>query len=115
MVKLSPMLKEVIIHILKKPFTKRYPYERPSVPEGFRGAHVFNADSCIGCGLCSRDCPSGAIEMIDVSGKRRPVFHLDLCIFCYQCAESCPRGAIKNSGVFEIASKSRSDLILKFS
>ncbi|MEM1673937.1 MAG: 4Fe-4S binding protein [Candidatus Bathyarchaeia archaeon] len=64
MVKLSPMLKEVITHMLRKPFTERYPYERPRIPESFRGLHVFISDLCIGCGLCSKDCPSGAIEMI---------------------------------------------------
>lgn len=112
MMRLSPMLKEVIAHIFKKPSTRKYPYEKPSVPEGFRGMHIFNADLCIGCGLCSRDCPSGAIEMVNVDGKARPLFYLDRCIFCYQCAESCPRGAIKSSEFFEMASASKSNLVI---
>lgn len=112
MIKVSPIFKEVIAQIFKRPFTRKYPREKLDVTEGFRGMHIFNADLCVGCGLCQKDCPSGAIEISDVGGKRKPIFYLDLCIFCYQCAESCPKGAIKSSGIFEIASKSRSKLIL---
>jgi len=109
----SPMLKEVLSHIFKKPATSKYPFVKAEVPEGFRGKQVFDISLCISCGLCSRDCPAKAIEMIDVDGKRRPLFHLDLCIFCYQCAESCPRNAIKSSLIFELASTDKSDLVVK--
>jgi len=109
----SPMLKEVLSHIFKKPATSKYPFVKAEVPEGFRGKQVFDIGLCISCGLCSRDCPAKAIEMVDVDGKRRPLFHLDLCIFCYQCAESCPRNAIKSSLIFELASTDKSDLVVK--
>ena len=109
----SPMLKEVLSHIFKKPATYKYPFVKAEVPEGFRGKQVFDISLCISCGLCSRDCPAKAIEMVDVDGKRRPLFHLDLCIFCYQCAESCPRNAIKSSLIFELASTDKSDLVVK--
>jgi len=109
----SPMIKEVLSQIFKKPATCKYPFVKAEVPEGFRGKQVFDISLCISCGLCSRDCPAKAIEMVDVDGKRRPLFHLDLCIFCYQCAESCPRNAIKSSLIFELASTDKSDLIVK--
>jgi formate hydrogenlyase subunit 6/NADH:ubiquinone oxidoreductase subunit I len=107
------MIKEVLSQIFKKPATCKYPFVKAEVPEGFRGKQVFDISLCISCGLCSRDCPAKAIEMVDVDGKRRPLFHLDLCIFCYQCAESCPRSAIKSSLIFELASTDKSDLIVK--
>jgi formate hydrogenlyase subunit 6/NADH:ubiquinone oxidoreductase subunit I len=109
----SPMLKEVLSHVFKKPATGKYPFVKAEVPEGFRGKQVFDITLCISCGLCSRDCPAKAIEMVEVDGKRRPLFHLDLCIFCYQCAESCPRNAIKSSLIFELASTDKSDLVVK--
>ncbi len=112
-IKLSPMLKEVISQIFKRPATRKYPEVKPEVPEGFRGRQIFDVDLCIGCGLCVRDCPAKAIEMMDFEGKKKPLFHLDLCIFCYQCAESCPRNAIKTSGFFELASTDRNDLVIK--
>ncbi|MEA2090631.1 MAG: NADH-quinone oxidoreductase subunit I [Thermoproteota archaeon] len=112
-IKLSPMLKEVFSQIFKRPATRKYPEVKPEVPDGFRGRQIFDVDLCIGCGLCARDCPTKAIEMMDVGGKKRPLFHLDRCIFCYQCAESCPRNAIKTSGFFELASTNKYDLTIK--
>jgi formate hydrogenlyase subunit 6/NADH:ubiquinone oxidoreductase subunit I len=109
----SPMIKEVFSHLFKKSATGKYPFVKAKVPEGFRGRQVYDPDLCISCGLCSRDCPAKAIEMVEVDGKRRPLFHLDLCIFCFQCAESCPRNAIKSSEFFELASTNKSDLVVK--
>ena len=109
----SPMVKELLAHLFRKPATSKYPLVKAEVPEGFRGKQVYDPNLCISCGLCSRDCPAKAIEMVEVDGKRRPLFHLDLCVFCYQCAESCPRNAIKSSEFFELAVINKSDLALK--
>ncbi|MEM2107924.1 MAG: 4Fe-4S binding protein [Candidatus Bathyarchaeia archaeon] len=108
-----PMMKELWAHLFKKAATSKYPLVKAEVPEGFRGKQVYDINLCISCGLCARDCPAKAIEMVEVEGKRRPLFHLDLCIFCYQCAESCPRSAIKSSRFFELATTNKSDLIIK--
>ena len=107
------MAKELLAHLFKKAATSKYPLVKAEVPEGFRGKQVYDIDLCISCGLCSRDCPAKAIEMVEVEGKRRPLFHLDQCIFCYQCAESCPRNAIKSSVIFELASTDKSNLVVK--
>jgi formate hydrogenlyase subunit 6/NADH:ubiquinone oxidoreductase subunit I len=110
---LRPMVKALLSNLFKKPATCQYPLVKAEVPEGFRGKQVYDIDLCISCGLCSRDCPAKAIEMVEIDGKRRPLFHLDQCIFCYQCAESCPRNAIVSSKVFELATTDKSSLVVK--
>jgi formate hydrogenlyase subunit 6/NADH:ubiquinone oxidoreductase subunit I len=109
----SPMMKELLYHLFRKPATEKYPFVKVEVPEGFRGKQVYDINLCISCGLCSRDCPAKAIEMVEVDGKRRPLFHLDQCIFCYQCAESCPRNAIQSTKFFELATTDKSTLVVK--
>jgi formate hydrogenlyase subunit 6/NADH:ubiquinone oxidoreductase subunit I len=109
----APMAKVLVSQLFKKPATSKYPLVKAEVPEGFRGRQVYDIDLCISCGLCSRDCPAKAIEMVEINGKRRPLFHLDQCIFCYQCADSCPRNAIKSSKVFELATTDKSALVVK--
>ncbi len=55
-------------------------------------------DSCMGCSLCSRKCPVGAISVTDYipEGKKRPAFKIDSskCIKCGACMDSCKFKAI---------------------
>jgi formate hydrogenlyase subunit 6/NADH:ubiquinone oxidoreductase subunit I len=111
--RISPMFQEVFSHIFKKAATGKYPFVKCVPAEGFRGQQVFDINLCVACGLCSRDCPAKAIEMVEVEGKKRPMFLLDRCIFCYQCAESCPRNAIKSTDIFELATTDKSSLVIR--
>ena len=111
--RISPMWKRTVSHIFTKPATTKYPFVKPTLPEDFRGQQVFDIDLCISCGLCSRDCPAKAIEMVEVEGKKRPQFKLDQCVFCYQCAESCPKNAIKSSVFYELATTDKPSLVMK--
>jgi hydrogenase-4 component H len=107
------MFKEAVKNTLKKPATAKYPCEECIVAEGFRGEQALDLDLCVGCGLCSRECPSQAIEMVEENGKKHPVFLLDRCIFCYHCADVCPKQAIKRTDTFDMATLDKSSLTLK--
>jgi len=107
------VLKKAAENTLTKPATSKYPFEKAQIDEKFRGQPILNEDQCIGCGLCCRNCPSKAIDMQEVNGKKYPEFDLSKCVFCYQCIETCPKKAITSSTKFELATTDKSTLIVK--
>ncbi len=55
---------------------------------------IIDDGKCIGCGLCNKDCVSGAIEVIDGKAK----VNGSGCIFCGHCEAVCPQNAVKITG-----------------
>lgn len=60
--------------------------------DSLRKTSLFKVDSdkCIGCGLCSRQCPMEAISM----KENRPVWVKSKCTLCLGCFHRCPAAAI---------------------
>jgi len=90
--------------LFKKPATGNYPADCSGMPEGFRGKLKFNAQLCIGCKMCMRDCPSGAIEIRKIGEKQfEAEVNLAKCIYCGQCVDSCLKKALEITAEFELA------------
>lgn len=63
--------------------------------ERARQTHRFSAgDTCIGCGVCARNCPSEAIEI----REGRPVWTREKCSLCLACLHRCPKFAVRYAG-----------------
>jgi formate hydrogenlyase subunit 6/NADH:ubiquinone oxidoreductase subunit I len=131
--RISPIFKRAVSHIFTKPATTKYPFAKPTLPDGSRGKVIYEIRDCniidfgsgkdfrldvksiVGsnCHVCQRDCPTNAIEIVEVEGKKRVQIDLNKCIFCYQCVESCPRKAITSSELYELATTDKAALVMK--
>lgn len=62
----------------------------------------YAEDNCVGCGLCTRVCPAGCIQL---EGKK--AVHTGInCQVCMACVHHCPKKAIRLS-VAEVNPKAR--------
>ena len=52
----------------------------------------YISEACIGCTLCVKNCPVGAISLGDAGIY---VVDADTCVDCGACEDVCPTGAIK--------------------
>ena len=129
------MLPRTFAQMFKKPFTNKFPakYAPASVtgflkavgdgkakmippvetPPNFRGKIQYDKESCIGCKLCMKVCPTGAIEFKPEDKKIK--IYLARCCFCSQCNDICPKDSLSMSDIFLLADtdKYSKDLIVE--
>jgi formate hydrogenlyase subunit 6/NADH:ubiquinone oxidoreductase subunit I len=109
------MIWTLLMSLFKKPATVLYPAVKVKMPDKFRGKLVFDANKCIGCKLCMKDCPTGAITIKKVGEKKfECTIDLAKCVYCAQCVDSCPKNALRSTAEFELASLHRDKLTMVF-
>lgn len=105
------MLPRLLRSLFRRPFTVKYPFAPAKICPAYRGELLFAPDICVGCGLCVRDCPAFALELVEVAEEGyQLIYHRGRCAFCGQCQESCPQEAIALSTAFELATADKESL-----
>ena len=83
------MTKTIFKNLFSKSPTRKYPFEKREPFKNARGHISIDMDKCILCGICSKQCPVGAIE-VSKDGKYWEIDRFK-CISCEYCVEKCPK------------------------
>ncbi|MBN2203010.1 MAG: 4Fe-4S binding protein [Candidatus Aenigmarchaeota archaeon] len=104
------ILIEALKSLFKKPFTRMYPKEKLKPCKRFRGRINYYPERCIGCRMCERYCPVGAVKFKE---KGKIDFDLGICVLCGMCQDVCPTKpkAINIRNDFEFSSSDKKKLV----
>ena len=110
--------------------TVEYPEVKAPTEERFHGRHQLNRhpdglEKCVGCELCAWACPADAIyvegannteeERFSPGERYGKVYQINYlrCIFCGLCIEACPTRALTMTNEYELADRTRDQLIFE--
>jgi hydrogenase-4 component H len=89
----------------------------PAVPfpisPNFRGSVKYDPKRCMACAACTIACPANALTMVTdpVAETRTWMLNYGRCVLCARCEEVCPTQAIRLTGEFELAVRTKADLM----
>ena len=83
------------------------PLEPRPASGNYRGFHLNDWETCVGCASCQKICDNAAITMVEVPGlpndpvkgirNQRPAIDYGRCCWCALCVDICPSGSISLS------------------
>jgi len=102
---ISPFL--VWKQFFRKPVTIKEPLKRQGA-DRYRGFHINDMKTCIGCGTCESICENQAIDLVPVDGIEtkagdsglRPKVDYGRCCWCALCVDVCTTGSLQLTNVF---------------
>jgi NADH-quinone oxidoreductase subunit H len=101
-------------NLFKKPATIEYPKGKMDIVKNYRGKILYDPANCVNCGRCVRDCPAGAIKIINEGTKEdrkmKAMLNVGHCIFCCQCVDSCVKKCLSYSQEIDLASLKKDEL-----
>lgn len=107
------LLPALLDAIFAKPDTVAYPFAPLELSEQYRGAVEINTENCVGCGLCIRECPAMALELIRFSRTNFQLIHYPArCTSCGQCEQICRNQGIYLSNRFVAATTDPATLVM---
>ncbi|NOZ78728.1 MAG: FAD-dependent oxidoreductase [Acidobacteria bacterium] len=94
------------LQAFSKPFTlpDRHGYREGA--DRYRGWHINDTKTCIGCGSCAEICQNVAIDMVPVDDPvtgdsgLRPRVDYGRCCWCALCVDVCPSGSLGMSNEY---------------
>ncbi|MBI4377277.1 MAG: NADH-quinone oxidoreductase subunit I [Elusimicrobia bacterium] len=109
-------------YMLRPSVTVHYPTEKLVPFEKFRGALLFDAETCISCNLCVKACPSTCIQLENATNPQtgKKIAKVDWytidygkCNFCRLCEEACPTKpkSVWHSLDYEVLFFSRDEMV----
>ncbi len=89
--------------IFEHPKTLCYPEVKAQNVTGYRGFHINDLSTCIGCANCQDVCMNEAIDMIAIDVDKNPknnsgcIPRIDYgrCCWCSLCTDVCPPDSLK--------------------
>lgn len=111
------MSQTVFRTLFHKPATIRYLGGALKLDARCRGLLAYTPDNCVACGLCMKDCPTGALRVINQGSKESKDMHAFLdtgrCIFCGQCVDSCAKHCLAVTSEANLSRFVRKDLTVE--